>query len=97
MIPEKIPERLLAQYYRWLDENKHRDSLETLKDCVSEETTYQVQATEIKNGISNQDRNEQLRNSKHRPSRRFPRSYFSDKNGRGNQKCMYWEPLTVEV
>lgn len=87
MILEKIPERLLAQYYRWFDENKHRDSLETPKDWVSEEATYQIQATEIKNGISNQDRNEQLRSSKHRHPRRFPRSYFSDKNGRGNQKC----------
>ena len=87
MILEKIPERLLAQYYRWLDENRHLDLLETLKDWVSEEATYQIQATEVKNGISNQDRNEQSRNSKHRHPRRFPRSYFSDKNGRGSQKC----------
>ena len=48
MILEKIPERLLAPYYRWLDENKHRGSLETLKDWVSEEATYQIQATEIR-------------------------------------------------
>ena len=40
MILEKIPERLLAQYYRWLDENKYRDSLKTLKDWVSEEAAY---------------------------------------------------------
>ena len=46
-----------------------------------------MQATEVKNGISNQDHNEQSQNSKHRHLRRFPRSYFSDKNGRGNQKC----------
>ena len=87
VILEKSPERLLAQYYRWLDENKRPDSLETLKDWVSEEAAYQIQATEIKNGISNQDSNEQSWNSKHRHPRRFPRSYFSDKNGRGNQKC----------
>ena len=87
MIPEKIPERLLAQYYQWLDENKHQDSLKTLKDWGSEEATYQIQATEIKNRISNPDHNEQLRNSKHRRPRRFSRSYFSDKNGRGNEKC----------
>jgi len=51
MILEKIPERLLAQYYRWLSENKCQESLETLKDWVSEEAAYQIQATEIKNGI----------------------------------------------
>ncbi|KAL9987285.1 hypothetical protein ACROYT_G001567 [Oculina patagonica] len=71
MILEKIPERLLAQYYRWLDESKYRDSLETLKDWVSEEAAYQIQATEIKNGISNKDRDERPRNGKHFPPRRF--------------------------
>ena len=28
----KIPERLLAQYYRWIKENHYKDSLEKLKD-----------------------------------------------------------------
>ena len=87
IILEKIPEHLLAQYYRWLDKKKYRDSLEALKDWVSEEAAYQIQATEIKNGISNQDRNEQPQNGKHFPSRRSSRSYFGDKNGKGNQKC----------
>ena len=87
MILEKIPERLLAQYYRWLDNNKYRDSLETLKDWVSEEAAYQIQATEIKNGISTQDRNDQPRKDKPHPPRRYPRSYFNDKNGRGSHKC----------
>ena len=31
-ILEKILEHLLSQYYRWIDENKYRDSLEALKD-----------------------------------------------------------------
>ena len=70
-ILEKIPERLLA-HYRWLNEKKYRDSLETLKDWVSEEAAYQIQATEIKNGISIQDQNEQPRNGKHYPPRRPP-------------------------
>ena len=52
MILEKIPERLLAQYYRWLNDNKHQESLKTLKDWVSEEAAYQIQATEIKHGIA---------------------------------------------
>ena len=87
MILEKIPERLLAQYYRWLDENKYRDSLETLKNWVSEEAAYQIQATEIKHGISSQERNEQPRNGKYLPPRRSSRSYFGDKNGKGNRPC----------
>ena len=64
-ILEKIPERLLTQYYRWVDENKYRDSLETLKDWISEEAAYQMQATEIKNGISVEDHNEPPQDGKH--------------------------------
>ena len=87
-IPEKIPERLLTQYYRWVDENKYRDSLEKLKDWISEEAAYQMQATEIKNGISVEDRNALPRDGKHN-FRIRSRSYFSDKSGKGNQKCCY--------
>ncbi|XP_068749438.1 myosin-J heavy chain-like [Montipora capricornis] len=85
-ILEKIPERLLTQYYRWVDENKYRDSLETLKDWISEEADYQMQATEIKNGISVEDRNEPPRDGKHN-FRRRSRSDFGDNGGKGNQKC----------
>ena len=52
IILEKIPERLLAQYYRWIKENHYNDSLERLKDWVAEEAEYQIQASEVKNGIS---------------------------------------------
>ena len=87
IILEKIPERLLAQYYRWLDDNKYREPLETLKVWVSEEAAYQIQATEIKNGISTQDRNDQPRKDEPHPPRRYPRSFFNDKNARGSHKC----------
>jgi len=70
MVLQKIPERLLAQNYRWLHKNKYQDSLETLKDWVSEEATYQIQAAEIKHGISSQERNEQPWNGKYFPPRR---------------------------
>lgn len=83
-ILEKIPERLLSQYYRWIDENKYRDLLETLKDWNSEEAAYQMQATKIKNGISIEDCNEPPRDGKHNFHRRS-RSYFGDKSGKG--KC----------
>lgn len=83
-ILEKILEHLLSQYYRWIDENKYRDSLEALKDWISEEAAYQMQATEIKNGISIEDRNELPRDGKYNFHRRS-RSYFGDKSGKG--KC----------
>ena len=55
MILEKIPERLLAQYHWWLNDMKHQEYLETLKDWVSVEAAYQIQATEKKHGIALKD------------------------------------------
>lgn len=69
-ILEKILEHLLSQYYQWIDENKYRDSQEALKDWILGEAAYQMQATEIKNGISIEDRNELLRDGKHNFRRR---------------------------
>ena len=51
IILEKIPERLLAQYYRWIRENREQESLVKLKDWIAEEAEYRVQAAEIRNGI----------------------------------------------
>ena len=52
IISEKILEQLLTQYYRWLRDKQYEESLKTLKDWVSEEAKYQVQAAKISNGIS---------------------------------------------
>ena len=35
IILEKIPEKLLAQYYRWINENQERESLEKLRDWIA--------------------------------------------------------------
>ena len=51
IILEKIPERLLSQYYRWLREHLRHESMETLKDWIGQEAEYQVQAAEIKHGF----------------------------------------------
>lgn len=51
IILDKIPERLLALYYRWIKENQERESLEKLKNWMAEEAEYRVQASEIRNGI----------------------------------------------
>ena len=50
IILEKIPEKLLAQYYRWIKENQEHESLEKLKDWIAEEAEYRIQAAEIRNG-----------------------------------------------
>ena len=92
---KKIPERLLTQYYQWRDENKYRDSLETLKDWISEGAAYQMQATEIRNEISVKSCSEPQRDRKHK-FRRRSRSYFVCKSGRGNKKyslCAASNPL----
>ena len=51
IILEKIPEKLLAQYYRWIKENQKHESLEKLKDWIAEEAEYWTTAAEIRNGI----------------------------------------------
>ena len=51
IVLEKIPEQLLSQYYRWLREHQRNESMETLKDWISQEAEYQVQAAEIKHGF----------------------------------------------
>ena len=45
-----------------------------------------MQATEIKNGFSVEDRNERRRDGKHY-FRRRSRSYLADRSGKRNQKC----------
>ena len=49
---EKLPQVLLSQYYRWIREKGSRESLEELRHWVAEEAEYQVQASEIKHGLS---------------------------------------------
>ena len=40
IILEKIPERSMVQYYRWIKENKQWETLETLKEWVSQEAEF---------------------------------------------------------
>ena len=77
IILEKIPERLVPQYYRWIKENNYNDSLEKLKDWVAQEAEYQIQALEVKHGIS-------ADGDKKRESPRKYRSFFSKEGGRKN-------------
>ena len=61
IILEKIPEKLLAQYYRWIKENQEQESLEKLKDCIAEEAEYRIQAAEIRNESDQTQRRERRR------------------------------------
>ena len=48
---EKVPGKLLSLYYRWLKENRQRESLETLNNWISEKAEIQMQAAEVKHGL----------------------------------------------
>ena len=42
IILEKLPEKLLSQYIRWVNENKRVESLIILKDWTAEQADYQI-------------------------------------------------------
>ena len=50
IILEKLPEKILSQYIRWVKENKRVESLTTLKDLTAEEADCQIHPIEIING-----------------------------------------------
>ena len=60
IILEKLPEKLLSQYIRWVKENRRVESLITLKDWTAEEAECQIQATEIKHGLKSGNNNGKL-------------------------------------
>ena len=57
IILEKMPEKLLAQYYRWVKENEKVESLVIVKDWTAEEAEYQFQATKLKHGYKSGNSN----------------------------------------
>ena len=48
---EKIPEEMLSQYYRWLEEGHKPETLEVFKDWILDETDYRVKAAEAIKGL----------------------------------------------
>ena len=51
LVVEKIPKTMLSRYFRWASENHHLESLETLRDWITEESEYQVKALESIEGL----------------------------------------------
>ena len=56
IVLEKMREKLLLQYYRMLNETGTAESLETLKQWVTEEAEYQVKASEVQHGLGTQSK-----------------------------------------
>ena len=85
IVLEKIPQSLLSQYYRWVKEKGKLESFEELREWVAEEAEYQVQASEVKNDVSNAG-------GKHV---KWPRSYFGtgDKRDRPCKVCNQKHPI----
>ena len=52
IVLEKLPQVLLSQYYRWIKEKGSKECLEQLRHWVAEEAEHQLQASEIKHGLS---------------------------------------------
>ena len=85
IVLEKIPQSLLSQYYRWVKEKGKLESLEELREWVAEEAEYQIQASEVKNGVS----------SANGKNVKWPRLYFGtgDKRDRPCKVCNQKHPI----
>jgi hypothetical protein len=89
IVLEKIPEKLLSQYYRWLREKQKEESMETLKDWISQEAEYQIQASEIRHGFP-KIRTE--RSGDHGGGGRGGRTFYGkpvDGDGKRVKKCQF--------
>ena len=51
LVVEKISKTMLSRYFRWASENHRLESLETLRDWITEESEYQVKALESIEGL----------------------------------------------
>ena len=52
IVLEKLPQALLSHYYQWIKEKRTMEFLEELNHWVADKAEYQVQASEIKHGLS---------------------------------------------
>ena len=56
-LQRKLPEMMLANYHRWIFENNHLESVETLRDWLVQEAEFQTIVAETIKGIMNQKKN----------------------------------------
>ena len=53
-LQRRLPEMMLASYHRWIFENNHLESVETLRDWIVQEAEFHAIAAEAIKGIQNQ-------------------------------------------
>ena len=53
-LQRRLPEMMLASYHRWIFENNHLESVETLRDWIVQEAEFHTIAAEAIKGIQNQ-------------------------------------------
>ena len=75
-LQRKLPEMMLANYHRWIFENNHLESVETLRDWLVQEAEFQTIAAETIKGIMNQKK------TKHSNG-----SFFSDQKTSSFRRC----------
>ena len=51
-LQRNLPEMMLASYHRWIFENNHLESVETMSDWIVQEAEFQTIATETIRGIT---------------------------------------------
>ena len=51
VVLEKIPKSMLSRFYRWVKESGRPESIETLRDWITEKSEYQVKAVETVEGL----------------------------------------------
>ena len=75
-LQRKLPELMLASYHRWIFENNHMESVETLRGWLVQEAGFQTIAAETINRIMNQKK------MKHSNG-----SFFSDQKTSSFRRC----------
>ena len=76
-LQRKLPEMMLASYHRWIFENKHLESVETLRDWIVQEAEFQTIAAETIKGITTNPKKKRHNNG----------SFFSDQKSSNFRRC----------
>ena len=84
---KKLNESALAHYHRWMSENGHWESVETLKEFIVQEAEFQTMASETIRGVNTASKSfEQKRNRKDSERSTF---FGRDKKTESHRKTAY--------
>ena len=79
LLIEKIPESMLASYFRWSADKRKKETLEMLSEWMVEEAEYRVRALETKEGMETSNK-KKFRDRK-------PQRSFTAIKGRSDRSC----------